>query len=128
MSKWTRFLSVPILAVFLLVGFVYYVTVFVFIEDWVGIRSSSGSINALIFTFLASLCVFSFFVCVLTDPGHVPASYLPDVEETGISDEETKKNVRFFFFFLQDCLNYDLGFVCFVWFVFWVDEKTEVKR
>ncbi|GMN21807.1 hypothetical protein TIFTF001_050162, partial [Ficus carica] len=92
MSKWTRFLSVPILAVFLLVGFVYYVTVFVFIEDWVGIRSSSGSLNALVFTFLASLCVFSFFVCVLTDPGHVPASYLPDVEETGISDEETKKN------------------------------------
>lgn len=92
MSKWTRFLSVPILAVFLLVGFVYYVTVFVFVEDWVGIQSSSGSLNALIFTFLASLCVFSFFVCVLTDPGHVPASYLPDVEETGISDEETKKN------------------------------------
>ncbi|XP_024031714.1 probable protein S-acyltransferase 15 [Morus notabilis] len=89
MAKFKKLLSIPILAVFLLVGFVYYITVFIFIEDWVGLRSSSGSLNALIFTFLASLCVFSFFVCVLTDPGHVPASYVPDVEE---SDEQTNGN------------------------------------
>lgn len=93
MAKFKKFLSIPILAVFLLVGFVYYITVFIFIEDWVGLRSSSGSLNALNFTFLASLCVFSFFVCVLTDPGHVPASYVPDVEE---SDEQTNRNVSFF--------------------------------
>lgn len=92
--KCERFLSVSILAVFLLMGFVYYTTVFIFIEDWVGLQSSAGSLNALIFTFLLSLCLFSFFVCVLTDPGHVPASYMPDVEEeSAVADEERRKNV-----------------------------------
>ncbi|KAF3434004.1 hypothetical protein FNV43_RR25107 [Rhamnella rubrinervis] len=90
--KCERFLSVSILAVFLLMGFVYYTTVFIFIEDWVGLQSSAGSLNALIFTFLVSLCLFSFFVCVLTDPGPVPASYIPDVEESGVADEERRKN------------------------------------
>lgn len=94
--KFKRFLSIPILAVFLLLGFVYYITVFIFIEDWIGLKSSPGSLNALIFTFMASLCLFSFSVCVLTDPGQVPASYVPDVEESGISDEEAKRNVRFY--------------------------------
>ncbi|XP_038689291.1 probable protein S-acyltransferase 15 [Tripterygium wilfordii] len=90
--KCKKFLSIPVLAVFLLMGFVYYITVFVFIEDWVGLQSSAGSLNALIFTFMASLCVFSFFVCVVTDPGHVPSSYAPDVEGTGGSDQESDKN------------------------------------
>lgn len=76
-------------------GFVYYTTVFVFIDDWVGLQTSAGSLNALIFTFLVSLCLFSFFVCVLTDPGYVPASYIPDVEESGVADEERRKNVSF---------------------------------
>ncbi|WRX11966.1 Palmitoyltransferase [Theobroma cacao] len=74
-------------------GFVYYITVFIFIEDWVGLQSSAGSLNAKIFTFLASLCLFSFSVGVLTDPGYAPSSYLPDVEDSSsVSDEEPKKN------------------------------------
>ncbi|PON40291.1 Zinc finger, DHHC-type, palmitoyltransferase [Parasponia andersonii] len=90
--KFKRFLSIPILAVFMLLGFVYYITVFIFIEDWIGLQSYFGSLNAMIFTFLAALSIFSFSVCVLTDPGQVPASYVPDVEENGISDEEIKRN------------------------------------
>ncbi|KAK6271015.1 hypothetical protein POUND7_008113 [Theobroma cacao] len=74
-------------------SFVYYITVFIFIEDWVGLQSSAGSLNAKIFTFLASLCLFSFSVGVLTDPGYAPSSYLPDVEDSSsVSDEEPKKN------------------------------------
>ncbi|XP_021897893.1 probable protein S-acyltransferase 15 isoform X2 [Carica papaya] len=92
MRKFQRFLSIPVLGVFLLMGFVYYVTVFVFIEDWVGLRSSAGALNALIFSFLASLCIFSFSVCVVTDPGYVPSSYVPDVEDSGISGQEPTKN------------------------------------
>ncbi|XP_062092037.1 probable protein S-acyltransferase 15 isoform X2 [Humulus lupulus] len=88
-----RFLSIPILGVLLLLGFVYYITVFIFIEDWIGLQSSSGSLNAVIFTFLAVSSLFSFSVCVLTDPGHVPPSYAPDVEQSGISDEETKAKI-----------------------------------
>ncbi|KAK6233961.1 hypothetical protein QUC31_006367 [Theobroma cacao] len=56
-------------------------------------KSSAGSLNAKIFTFLASLCLFSFSVGVLTDPGYAPSSYLPDVEDSSsVSDEEPKKN------------------------------------
>ncbi|XP_030549088.1 probable protein S-acyltransferase 15 isoform X2 [Rhodamnia argentea] len=91
--KWERLLSIPILAVFLLMGFVYYTTLFVSIEDWVGLQSSGGSFHALAFTFLASYSLFSFFVCVLTDPGHVPSSYVPDVEDRELSDQEFRRNV-----------------------------------
>ncbi|KAL5569379.1 hypothetical protein UlMin_025954 [Ulmus minor] len=91
--KLKRFVSIPVLSVFFLMGFVYYITLFIFIQDWIGLQTSSGSLSALIFTFMASLCLFSFSVCVLADPGHVPASYIPDVEEqSGVSDDETKRN------------------------------------
>lgn len=86
-----RFPSIFVLSAFLFLGFIYYVTVFIFIEDWLGLQSSAGSLNALIFTFLASLCAFSFCACAFTDPGGVPSSYVPDVEEHQISDQETKK-------------------------------------
>ncbi|KAF5467080.1 hypothetical protein F2P56_016942 [Juglans regia] len=90
--KFERFLSIPVSAVFLLTGFVYYITVFVFVEDWIGLRSSAGSLNAMMFTLLCFLCLFSFFACVLIDPGQIPASYVPDVEESRRSDEESQKN------------------------------------
>ncbi|XP_057471261.1 probable protein S-acyltransferase 15 isoform X1 [Actinidia eriantha] len=89
--KGRRFLSIPVFSVFLVLGFVYYVTVFIFLEDWLGLQTSAGSLNALIFTFLAFLSLFSFFACVLTDPGGVPSSYVPDVEDSGVTDQELKK-------------------------------------
>ncbi|CAN6565842.1 unnamed protein product [Malus baccata var. baccata] len=92
--KFERFLSIPIFMVILLIGTVCYITVFIFIDGWVGLKSPAGSLNALVFISLASLCLFSFFCCVLTDPGHVPASYVPDVEHSVVSNQESKKNVR----------------------------------
>nr|KJB68732.1 hypothetical protein B456_011G2379002 [Gossypium raimondii] len=92
--KLKNFLSIPIFSVFFVMGFVYYVTVFILIEDWVGLQTSAGSLNSMIFTTLACLCVLSFLVGVLTDPGRVPSSYIPDVEDTSFaSDQEPKKNV-----------------------------------
>ncbi|KAL8518045.1 hypothetical protein ACS0TY_009365 [Phlomoides rotata] len=88
--KLERFLSLPVLSVLLILGFIYSVTIFVFIEDWIGLQSSAGLLNSLIFSFLASLCVFSFFVCVLADPGSVPSGYFPDVENHG-TDQEIKR-------------------------------------
>ncbi|CAH9116048.1 unnamed protein product [Cuscuta europaea] len=87
--KLRRFLSIPIISVLILKGVLYYVTVFIFIEDWMSLQSSAGSLNALIFTFFASLCVFCYFVCVVKDPGSVPSSYVPDVEEPQLSDQES---------------------------------------
>ncbi|KAA3481628.1 putative protein S-acyltransferase 15 [Gossypium australe] len=55
--------------------------------------TSAGSLNSMIFTTLACLCALSFLVGVLTDPGRVPSSYIPDVEDTFFaSDQEPKKN------------------------------------
>ncbi|KAG8645273.1 hypothetical protein MANES_10G049400v8 [Manihot esculenta] len=90
--KCLKFLSIPVCSVFLLMGFIYYFTLFIFIEDWVGLQSSAGTLNALIFTLIASLCLFSFSACVLTDPGHVPYSYVPDVEGNDASDQESLNN------------------------------------
>lgn len=80
-----RFFSIPVLSVILVMGLVYYITLFVFIDDWVGLRSSAGKLNALVFTSLASLCIFSLSICVLLDPGRVPSSYAPDVESSSWS-------------------------------------------
>jgi palmitoyltransferase len=73
-------------------GFVYYITVFIFIEDWVGLQSSAGTLNAMIFTFMASLCLFSFLVCVLTEPGYVPSPYVPDVEGAAVPPHQEPLN------------------------------------
>ncbi|KAL7214924.1 hypothetical protein ACSBR1_027162 [Camellia fascicularis] len=91
--KCARFVSIPVFSVFLVLGFVYYITIFVFLEDWLGLQSSAGSLNALIFTYLASFSLFSFLVCVLTDPGGVPSAYVPDVEDTELSDQDSKRTV-----------------------------------
>ncbi|XP_052730924.1 probable protein S-acyltransferase 15 isoform X2 [Vigna angularis] len=79
-TKGKRFLSVPVLAVFSLMCFVYYSSIFVFLHDWLNLQSSPGTLNAYLFSLFAFLSLFSFFSCVLTDPGHVPSSYAPDVE------------------------------------------------
>ncbi|XP_051116629.1 probable protein S-acyltransferase 15 [Andrographis paniculata] len=87
-----RFLAVHTLSALFLLGFVYYTTMFIFIEDWLGLQSSAGLLNSIIFTFFTSLLVFSFFVCILTDPGGVPSGYVPDVEETNGADQEMRRS------------------------------------
>ncbi|KAK6933992.1 Palmitoyltransferase, DHHC domain [Dillenia turbinata] len=91
--KFKKFLSIPIISVFSLMGFAYYITIFIFIQDWLGLESSSGFRNALIFSFFAFLSLFSFFVCVIRDPGHVPSSYVPDVEYSPSTDQDSTKSV-----------------------------------
>lgn len=90
--EWKRFLSIPVCSVFLLMGFVYYITVFIFIEDWVGLQSSAGTLNVMIFTLIASLCLFSFLVCVLKEPGYVPSPYVPDVEGAAVPPHQEPLN------------------------------------
>lgn len=63
-----------------MIGFVYYLTVFVFIEDWLGLSTSLGFLNYLIFTWVAFMSLLSFFVAIIADPGGVPASFALDSE------------------------------------------------
>lgn len=93
-----KLVSIPVVTVLFSLCFIYYVTVFVFIQDWLDLQSSAGSLNALILSFFVLMCIFSFFICVLTDPGGIPSSYTPDVERNGSSDQEFQKNVCFFTF------------------------------
>ncbi|XP_043702767.1 probable protein S-acyltransferase 15 isoform X2 [Telopea speciosissima] len=87
-----RFLSFPICMVLSLMAFVYYTTVFIFIEDWLGLRSSAGTLHMLIFSFFAFMSFFSFGACVLIDPGNVPSTFVPDVEDDGGSDHRSRKS------------------------------------
>lgn len=93
-----KFLSIHILCVLTFVGFLYYFTIFILLDDLLSLQSSAGKFHSFFFTFMASLIVFSFFVCVLKDPGGVPFSYIPDVEDHEASDQESKRSVSLLFF------------------------------
>ncbi|KAK9127481.1 hypothetical protein Syun_016278 [Stephania yunnanensis] len=94
MAKIGKFLSIPVMAVFLLMCFVYYSTIFVFTEELVSLKSTLGMSNALAFSFSASMCFVSFVSSVVTDPGFVPATYVPEVEDGGFEDPELKKSYK----------------------------------
>ncbi|XP_074582473.1 putative protein S-acyltransferase 15 [Curcuma longa] len=76
-----RLASSPVIAVISLMGVVYYITVFVLFDDLLGLSTSAGRFNACVFSWLAFMCLFSFFVAVLTDPGSVPSSFAPETED-----------------------------------------------
>lgn len=80
-KKVRRFFSIAIALVLMVMGFVYYTTVFFFLEDWMGLSSTHGSFHALIFTLFAAFALYSFLVCIFTEPGAVPSNYIPDVED-----------------------------------------------
>lgn len=86
--NWHRFKSLPVVAVVILIGTLYYISLFVITPDWVGIYTSNWFTHAFILTSMVCLCLFSFFVAVLTNPGDVPPSYVPDMEDTVGSDQE----------------------------------------
>jgi palmitoyltransferase len=64
--KGEKFLSLPVLGVLSLMLFVYYTTIFIFLDEWLGLRTSPGTLNFFFFTLIASLSLFSFFLFSLT--------------------------------------------------------------
>ncbi|XP_050242552.1 probable protein S-acyltransferase 16 isoform X1 [Quercus robur] len=83
--------SVPVTVVVLAILYIYLSTVFIFIERWFGLMSSPGVFNAVAFTFIALMCVFTYSDSVFTDPGRVPATYAPDIEDTENPIHEIKR-------------------------------------
>ncbi|CAH8391378.1 unnamed protein product [Eruca vesicaria subsp. sativa] len=83
--------SLPVAAVTLVIGFIYFSTVFTFIDRWFSLTSSPGIVNAAAFTGLAMMCVYSYSVAVFRDPGRVPLSYMPDVEDQESPVHEIKR-------------------------------------
>lgn len=75
------------------IAYIYFSTVLVFIDRWFGLGSSPGMLNAAVFTFIAVVCVSSYHRAIYTDPGRVPTSYVPDVEDEGSPIHEIKRKV-----------------------------------
>lgn len=86
--------SLPVSVVVLAIFYIYFTTVFIFIDRWFGLMSSPGLMNAIVFTVVALMCVFSYTVAILRDPGRVPADYMPDVEDDQNPMHEIKRKVH----------------------------------
>ncbi|KAL4188761.1 hypothetical protein AMTRI_Chr08g162020 [Amborella trichopoda] len=86
-----KFLSVPVLVVLLFIGFLYYTTVFILIEEWLGLNTSPGLLNAIIFSGFAVASIACYVLAIFKDPGHVPATYEPDIEDSTTPIQEIKR-------------------------------------
>jgi palmitoyltransferase len=89
------YVTVPILSVLAAIGYVYYSTVFLAIPAWLGLTTAAGVANAAAFTALAAACVATYAAAVLRDPGRVPASFVPDVEDAKSPIHEIKRKVLY---------------------------------
>lgn len=75
--------------------YIYFSTVLVFIDRWFGLGSSPGMLHAAAFTFLAVMCISSYRLAIYTDPGRVPGSFVPDIEDSGSPIHEIKRKVHY---------------------------------
>ncbi|KAF8402941.1 hypothetical protein HHK36_011034 [Tetracentron sinense] len=83
--------SLPVVVVLSAIAYIYYATVFVFVNDWFGLRTSPGLMNAVIFTAMACMCLFNYGVAIRRDPGRVTANYMPDIEDAETPIHEIKR-------------------------------------
>ncbi|XP_047334478.1 probable protein S-acyltransferase 16 [Impatiens glandulifera] len=90
MKRSFRF-SLPVTIVIMSIAYIYVSTVFVFIKQWFGLSSSPGIMNVVSFTALALLCIYSYTIALFTDPGRVPSTFMPDVEDIGSPVHEIKR-------------------------------------
>lgn len=95
MGKKSCRIALPVLAVVAAICYIYFTSVFVFIDRWFGLWSSPGLMNAVVFTAIAAMCVLNYVVAIFTDPGRVPACFVPDIEDTGSPIQEIKRKVFF---------------------------------
>ena len=90
MKRGCRF-SFHVCVIVAAIVYIYFSTVFIFIDQWFGLRSSPGLLNAAVFTCLALMCVYTYALAIFTDPGRIPASYVPDVEDAETTMHEIKR-------------------------------------
>ncbi|PKA64900.1 putative S-acyltransferase [Apostasia shenzhenica] len=89
--KRPRYLTLPIILVLVVIGYIYYVTVFGVIERWLGLTTAAGVGNAVGFSVLALMCLSTYAIAVLRDPGSVPPSFIPDIEDPDARVHEVKR-------------------------------------
>ncbi|KAH9552161.1 hypothetical protein CY35_09G049700 [Sphagnum magellanicum] len=86
-----RFVSLPVVVVLLIMGFVYHTVVVRVIQPWLSLSTASGLANAMLLTALCIMAMVSYALAVIQDPGRVPSSYLPDLEDSAIILHEVKR-------------------------------------
>jgi hypothetical protein len=59
---------------------VYYSTVFIFLDHWLGLGTTAGAAHAVAVSLAVAACFLSFVCAAAADPGAVPASFAPDAE------------------------------------------------
>uniref|UniRef100_A0A7C9CSR3 S-acyltransferase n=1 Tax=Opuntia streptacantha TaxID=393608 RepID=A0A7C9CSR3_OPUST len=91
MGKKSCRITLPVVAVVAAICYIYVTSIFVFIDRWFGLWSSPGLMNAVVFTAIAAMCIFNYVVAIFTDPGRVPASFVPDIEDSGSPIQEIKR-------------------------------------
>lgn len=93
MSKKKCKITFPVIMVVSAICYIYITTVFVFIDRWFGLLTSPGLMNAVVFTAIAAICIFNYAVAIVRDPGRVPNSFVPDIEDTNNLIQEVKRKV-----------------------------------
>lgn len=86
-----RYVTLPIILVLTVIGYVYYMTVFGVIEDWLGLTTAAGLGNTSAISALALICLATYALAVFRDPGHVPSSFIPDMEDPQPAVHEIKR-------------------------------------
>ncbi|KAE8704525.1 putative protein S-acyltransferase 16 [Hibiscus syriacus] len=86
-----RGFSFSVTVVISAIVFIYYCTVFIFIDRWLGLMTSPGIMNAVSFTCVAVMCVLNYAFAIFADPGRVPSSFMPDIEDPGVPIHEIKR-------------------------------------
>ncbi|XP_006573306.1 probable protein S-acyltransferase 16 isoform X1 [Glycine max] len=99
-------LSLAVSVVVLAIAYIYVSTVFVFIDRWLGLFSSPGIMNAAVFSALAAACALTYRAAISTDPGRVPATYMPDVEDAESPIHEIKRKQGGDLRYCQKCSHY----------------------
>jgi palmitoyltransferase len=62
------------------IALVYYSTLFVFLDHWLGLATPAGAAHAAAVSLAVAACFFAFVCAAAADPGSVPASFAPDAE------------------------------------------------
>ncbi|KAJ0979527.1 hypothetical protein J5N97_015001 [Dioscorea zingiberensis] len=86
-----RYVTLPIIIVLLAIGYLYYSTVFVVIDEWLGLTTAAGLTNAALSSVLAVMSVVTYGIAIYRDPGRVPFSYTPDIEDSESPIQEIKR-------------------------------------
>ncbi|KMZ56184.1 putative Palmitoyltransferase [Zostera marina] len=86
-----RYLTLPIIIVFVSIGYLYFSTVFIFIKEWLGLTTATGLLNASLLSAMVLMLLVTYVMAIVRDPGYVPSTFAPDIEDPDNPIQEIKR-------------------------------------